>query len=231
MKIGIIGTGNIGGALTRLFRAAGYDVAVANSRGPGSLADLARETGACAGTVQEVAADNDVVVVSIPLHRIPDLPEGLFAEARTGLIVIDTCNYYPRQSNGKIEAIETGLLESEWVQQRLGHSVIKVFNTIMTKSLLEGGKPAGTSDRIALSIAGDDPKAKAAVMDLVDRIGFDTVDAGTIAESWRQQPGTPGQGADYGVAELQRALDTARRERLPQFYATPNSPGTFELPA
>ncbi len=143
MKIGIVGSGNIGGTLTRRFRAAGYDVAVANSRGPQSLKDLAQETGAHPATVEEVARDSDVVVVTIPMREIKALPRGLFVGARPDLIVIDTNNYYPRQRDGRIDEIEAGMTESGYVEHMLGHPVVKAFNNIMARHLLENGKPAG----------------------------------------------------------------------------------------
>ncbi len=231
MKIGIIGSGNIGGALTRRFRAVGHEVAVANSRGPASLADLARETGAHPTTVEGAARGNDVVVVAVPLNRIEDLPSGLFADAPARLIVVDTSNYYPQQRDGRIGDIEAGLPESRWVEQRLGHPVVKAFNSIIAKHLLEEGKPAGTAGRIALAVAGDDPAGKAAVMRLIDEIGFDAVDAGTIEDSWRQQPGSPGYLKDHDLQGVGRALAEARKDRAPEWRATPNSPGTFDAPA
>jgi 8-hydroxy-5-deazaflavin:NADPH oxidoreductase len=223
MKIGIIGSGNIGGTLTRRFRGAGYEVAVANSRGPQSLRDLA--------TVEEVSRDSDVVVVTIPMKEIKALPRGLFDGARPDLIVIDTNNYYPRQRDGRIDEIEAGVTESGYVERMLGHSVVKAFNNIMARHLLENGKPAGAPGRIALPLSGDDPKAKAAVARLIDAIGFDTVDAGTIAESWRQQPGSPVYIKDYDADGVRRALGEARMERAPEFRAAPSSPGTFASPA
>lgn len=231
MKIGIIGSGNIGGALTRRFRAAGHEVTVANSRGPASLVELARETGAQAASVEEVTRGNGVVVVAIPLNKIEDLPSGLFTGASENLIVIDTSNYYPQQRDGRIDDIEAGLPESRWVEQRLGRPVVKVFNSILATHLQENGKPAGAEGRIALAVAGDDPKAKATVIDLVDGIGFDAVDAGTIEDSWRQQPGSPGYLKDYDVPGVRRALAEAHKERAPEWRATPNSPGTFASPA
>ena len=141
MNIGIIGAGNIGGALTRRFRAVGHEVSVANSRGPASLTDLAKETGARAVSVEEAARGNDVVVVTIPLKRVEDLPRELFVGAPAKLVIIDTGNYYPRQRDGRIDGIEAGLTESAWVEQRLGHSVIKAFNTIFAQHVAEKGKP------------------------------------------------------------------------------------------
>src|SRR5215471_13534765 len=144
MKIGIIGAGQIGGALTRRLTKLGHAVAVANARGPDSLASLAAETGASAVSVREAARDKDLVVVTIPEKNIPKLPDGLFAGAAKRLVVIDTGNYYPQQRDGRIEGIEAGLVESRWVEQQLGHSVVKVFNNIYARHLLELGKPAGT---------------------------------------------------------------------------------------
>jgi predicted dinucleotide-binding enzyme len=218
MKIGIIGAGNIGGALTRRFRAAGHDVFVANSRGPETLKDLARETGAKAVTVEEAARDKDVVVVTIPLKAVPNLPKNLFSGASKDLVVIDTGNYYP-QRDGRIDAIENGTQESRWVEQQLGHPVIKAFNNIYAAHLQNDGKPTGSGGRIALPVAGDDPRAKQIVMRLIDEIGFDAVDAGSIDESWRQQPGSPVYAKDYDVAGARRALGEASKERPAEFRA------------
>ena len=231
MKIGIIGAGNIGGALAHRLVAAGHEVTIANSRGPASLGKLAAETGARAGTAQEAARGNEVVVVTIPLHRIPELSAELFADAPADLIVIDTSNYYPQQRDGRLDGIEAGLTESGWVEQKLGWPVVKAFNSILADHLQNGGRPAGAPGRIALAVAGDDLRAKTTVMGLIDSIGFDAVDAGGIAESWRQQPDTPGYLKDYDVAGVRRALAEATNERKPEWRATPNSPGSFEQPA
>jgi predicted dinucleotide-binding enzyme len=231
MKIGIIGAGNIGGALTRRFRELGHEVYVANSRGPESLAALAAETGAKAVTAKEAARSGDVVVVTIPEKNIPDLPRDLFEGARKDVVVIDTGNYYPRQRDGRIDGIEAGATESRWVAQQLGRPVIKAFNNIYAQHLEELGKPAGTPDRIALPIAGDDPAAKAVVMRLVDQLGFDPVDAGGLDESWRQQPGSPVYAADLDARSLRRALSEASPERTSEWKATAKSPGDFARPA
>ncbi|MFF1465615.1 NADPH-dependent F420 reductase [Streptomyces sp. NPDC058330] len=231
MKIGIIGAGNIGGTLTRRLTALGHEVAVANSRGPQTLADLASETGARAVSVSEVAPGADLVIVTIPEIRVPDLPSGLFQGVPDDLIVVDTGNYYPRQRDGEIEEIEAGLPESRWVERQLHHPVIKAFNNIYAQHLAENGRPAGTPGRIALPVAGDDPRAKAVVMDLVDELGFDSVDTGGLDESWRQQPGSPVYTADKDAEGVKRALADADRQRTPDWQATPDSPGTFETPA
>jgi len=231
LKVGIIGAGNIGATLTRHLTRLGHEVWVANSRGPESLADLAAETGAKPVTVAEAAKGRDLVVVTIPEGKIPKLPPGLFKNAPDDLIVIDTGNYYPRQRDGRIDGIENGLTESRWVEQQLGHPVIKVFNNIYADHLANWGKPLGTPSRFALPVAGDSSKAKAVVMELVNDMGFDAVDAGGLDDSWRQQPGTPVYAADLDAAGVRRALGEAKSERTPAWRATPKSPGTFEKPA
>lgn len=231
MKIGIIGAGNIGATLTRRFRATGHDVVVANSRGPETLQQLAAQTGARAGTIREAVHDRDVIIVTIPQKNVPQLPKDLFLDVPAETVVVDTGNYYPRQRDGRIEAIEQGMPESAWVAQQLGRPVIKAFNNIYAQHLLENGKPRGTPGRIALPVAGDDPIAKAKVMQLVDEIGFDPIDAGTIADSWRQQPASPVYTFDYDADGVRRALAAATPQRVDEFTATANSPGTFDSPA
>jgi predicted dinucleotide-binding enzyme len=224
MKIGIIGAGNIGGTLTRRLRALGHDVSVANSRGPETLAALAAETGAKAVTVAEAARGKDVVVVTIPEKNVPSLPADLFG-GDNHVIVVDTGNYYPRQRDSRIDALERGTPESKWVSQQLGEPVIKAFNNIIAKHLLESGRPKGAPGRIALPVAGDDAKAKAVVLRLVDELGFDGVDAGNLDDSWRQQPGTPVYLADLDAAGVKRALAQAPRERPVAFRATASEVG------
>ncbi len=231
MKIGIIGAGNIGSALARHFTRLGHDVVVANSRGPESLGDLARQTGAKPVEVTEVPRGRDLVVVTIPEGKIPELPRGLFKDAPANLILIDTGNYYPRQRDGRIDGIENGLPESRWAEQQLGHSVIKAFNNIYAEHLANRGKPPGTPGRIALPVSGDDAAAKQTVMELINEMGFDAVDAGGMDESWRQQPGTPVYAADFDAAGVRRALAQATPERKPEWRATPSSPGTFKAAA
>jgi len=220
MKIGIIGAGNIGGNLTRRFTSLGYEVSVANSRGPETLASLAQETRARAVSVAEAVRDKDVIVVTIPEKKISDLPAGLFDGAGPDVVVIDTGNYYPQQRDGRIEDIENGMPESRWVERQLGRPVIKAFNNIYARHLLERGQRRGTPGRIALPVAGDDPKAKAVVLQLIDELGFDGVDAGGLDDSWRQQPGTPVYGTDHDADGVRRALSEAGRERTPEWRAS-----------
>jgi len=231
VKIGIIGAGQIGGTLTRRLTKVGHEVYVANSRGPASLAALAKETGAKAVDVRTAARAGEVVVVTIPEAKIPDLPKDLFAGVPTDTVIIDTGNYYPRHRDGRIADIEAGMTESRWVAKQLGRPVVKVFNNIYAQHLLELGRPEGSPDRIGLPVAGDDPRQKEIVMQLVDQIGFDPVDAGGLDESWRQQPGTPVYTADLDAEGVRRALLNASKERGPQFQATEKSPGTFTKPA
>lgn len=231
MKIGIIGAGNIGGTLARRLTAVGHEVYVANSRNPETLAGLARETGAKAVWAKEAAQAGDVVIVTIPEAHIPDLPKDLFADVPDNVVVVDTGNYYPQQRDGRIEEIEAGLLESRWVERQLGRPVIKAFNNIYARHLLEKGRPANAPDRIALPVAGDSSQAKALVMSLVNQLGFDPVDTGSLDESWRQQPGTPVYATDFNAVGVRRALGEASRKRPPQFQATEESPGTYAKPA
>jgi predicted dinucleotide-binding enzyme len=230
MKISIIGTGQIGGTLARRFSALGHQTFIANSRGPASLADLARETGATPVSVAEAAHSGDVVIVTIPEPNITQLPADLFAGVPDSVVVVDTGNYYPRQRDGRIDGIEAGATESRWVAQQLRRPVLKAFNNIYAQHLMDLGKPAGAPGRIALPVAGDDEAAKAVVIRLLDELGFDGVDAGGLDESWRQQPGSPVYATDFDVAGVKRALSEATKERKPEWRATA-SPGSFAQPA
>jgi 8-hydroxy-5-deazaflavin:NADPH oxidoreductase len=226
MKIGIIGAGNIGGTLARRLAALGHTVSVANSRGLETLRDLAAETGATAVSVTDAARDQDLVIVTIPEKNVPELPDDLFAG--TGdVVIVDTGNYYPQHRDGRIDAIEDGMVESRWVQQQLGRPVIKAFNNIYADHLRDNGRAAGTPGRIALPVAGDDENAKAVVMQLIDELGFDAVDARNLDQSWRQQPGTPVYTTDLDADGVRRALSEASPQRSPQWRATPHSPGSF----
>jgi len=219
VKIGIIGAGQIGGTLVRRLRQLGHDVAVANSRSPETLSDLAAETGATAVWAKDAAADADLVILSIPQKNVPDLADGIVDARRPGAPVIETNNYYPQQRDGEIAAVEDGQVESAWVAEQIGAPVYKVFNGIWWKHLLEKGASAGTPNRIALPVAGEDGPGRDLVHALVDELGFDPVDAGTIAESWRQQPGTPVYGKDFDAEATRRALAEATPERTAEWSA------------
>jgi predicted dinucleotide-binding enzyme len=221
MKIGIIGAGMIGGTLARRLVALGHEIAMANSRGPDALRELAKEIGARPVTATEAARSGEIVIVTVPERAVADLPKNLFGGLSSDVIVIDTGNYYPAR-DGRIAAIEEGQVESAWVATQLGRPVIKVFNNIGFKSLLENGRPKGAAGRIALPVAGDPPAARAAVMRLVEDLGFDAVDAGNLDESWRQQPGTPAYAKDFDASKLKAALNEADRRRIPEYRTAAN---------
>ncbi|HWN20149.1 MAG TPA: NAD(P)-binding domain-containing protein, partial [Gemmatimonadales bacterium] len=177
MRIGIIGAGQIGGTLARRLTALGHEVSIANSRGPASLAALAKETGAKPVTVEQAARAGDVVIVTIPMKNVPKLPANLFEGVPDDVVVVDTGNYYPKQRDGRIDPIERGTTESRWTSDQLGRPVVKAFNNIYARHLLERGKPKGAAGRIALPVAGDDKRAKDVMIRLLDELGFDGVDA------------------------------------------------------
>ncbi|SBT63711.1 hypothetical protein GA0070622_0672 [Micromonospora sediminicola] len=207
MEIGIIGSGHIGGTLTRRLSSLGHDVTVANSRGPESLADLAAETGARAAGLEDAVRGAELVVVAIPLKAVPQLPAALF----DGKLVVDANNYYAQRDGEIPELLDRSLSSSRWTADHLkGARVVKVFNNIQAAHLMDNGKPAGTVGRIALPVAGDDADAKRIVMGLVDELGFDPVDAGTLDESWRQQPDTPVYGTDRDADGVREGLAAAR---------------------
>ena len=217
--VGFIGSGMIGSAVARLAVAAGLDVVVSNSRGPETLADLVAELGerARAATPEEAAQAGDVVVATIPLKHYEQLPASL-----AGKIVIDTMNYYPER-DGRIAELDAGeLTSSELVQRHLsGARVVKAFNNIDFRRLATSARGTGAPDRSALPIAGDDPAAKEEVRGLLDRLGYDAVDIGALAGSWRSEPGTPVYVQPY-LAERPRGLSDEEQGRW--FFETPGVP-------
>ena len=219
MRIGIIGAGSMGGILARHLARLGHHVSIANSRGPESLTARAAEIGAIPVSVVDAARAGDIVILAIPTKAVADLPRGLFADVPDSVAVIDIGNYHPELRDGRIDAIERGMLDSQWVAQQMGRPVIKAFNNILAQSLLEKGRPRGTRGRIALPVAGDAPEAKAAVLRLVDDLGFDPVDAGVLDDSWRQQTGAPAYCRDLEAAALRRALAEADRNRIAEYRA------------
>ena len=195
--IGFIGSGLIGGTVARLSVAAGHNVVMSNSRGPETLRELVAGLGplAAAATAGQAAEAGDLVVVAIPVKAIADVP----ATPLSGKPVLDAGNDYP-QRDGHIEVLDNGALTSSGLLQRHlpGAHVVKVFNNIYFRHLASLARPSGSADRSALPIAGDDAAAKKAVTEYLDSIGYDAVDYGSLADSWRQQPGTPAYGAPYG---------------------------------
>jgi predicted dinucleotide-binding enzyme len=210
--VGLIGSGQIGGTVARLAVAAGHQVVLSNSRGPETLAGLAADLGPQARAATPAAAAlGDLVVISVPVRAFGSMPVAALA----GRVTMDTCNYYP-QRDGHIAELDSGSLTSSGLLQRdlPGAAVVKVFNNIFYKHLLSLARPAGDPSRSFLPIAGDEPAAKAAVTAFLDSIGYGAVDAGTLADSWRQQPGTPVYGPPYGSfdhpARTPASADTIR---------------------
>ena len=208
--IGLIGSGHIGSQLARAATAHGHHVVLSNSRGPETLADLVAELGelASAATPAEAAAAGDIVVVTIPLKAIDTVP----VSPLDGKVVIDTNNYYP-QRDGHVDALDDGsTTSSQLLQDRLpGSHVVKAFNHIAAAHITEHAQDAGTDDRRALAIAGDDEQAKATVTTLIDELGFDVVDVGPLSESWRIETDTPGYGPRLSTDGLREALAAAQR--------------------
>ena len=219
MRVGVIGAGSMGAILARHLATRGHQVSIANSRGPESLTAVAAEIGATPVSVVDAAKAGELVVIAIPTKAVADLPRALFANVPGSVIVIDIGNYHPELRDGRIDVIDRGMLDSQWVAQQIGRPVIKAFNNIFAKSLLEKGLPRGTKGRIALPVAGDSWDAKAAVLRLVDDLGFDPVDGGDLDNSWRQQPGTPAYCQDLETAALRRALTEADRSRIADYRA------------
>ncbi|HBI71468.1 MAG TPA: 3-hydroxyisobutyrate dehydrogenase [Massilia sp.] len=213
MKIGIIGAGNIGATLARKLAAGGHAVKLANSRGPATIRELARDLGATAVRREEAVHGVDVVVLSLPFAAYAGLG-GLFDAVPAEVVVIDTANYYPFR-DGAIGEIEAGKPESVWVGEQIKRPVVKAWNAVLSHTLAENGKPEGEAGRIAIPVAGDDAQAKATAMALVRATGFDALDAGRLAESWRQQPGTPAYCTELALDALAASLAAADKERAP----------------
>src|SRR5258708_11334541 len=207
MNIGIIGSGEMGSGLASKFIKLGHSVSIANSRGPASLKQLAGEIGAEAASVEESTKNKKVIIVAIPQKNVQDLPKNLFEQLPEDVVVIDTGNYYPNVRDGAIPALDQSGIDSLWVQEQLGIPVVKVFNSILATSLKDLGRPKGEKDRIALAVSGDNTKAKEVVFKLVDELGFDSFDIGTIAQSWKQQPGTSIYCRDIHLDELKKKVD------------------------
>ena len=208
--LGIIGAGHIGSNVARAAISAGYDVVIANSRGPETLAELVAELGpkARAATAAEAGAAGDVVVVTVPLGAIEDFP----VEPLAGKIVLDTNNYY-FERDGHIDALDRGeTTTSEIVQRHLPTSkVVKAFNHIVAAQITTDGSPAGTPNRRALATAGDDPAAVEFVTRLYDEFGFDPVNIGPLSESWRVERDRPAYVVRQNAAELEANLAIANR--------------------
>ena len=208
--LGLIGAGHIGSQLARLAVENGYGVVVSNSRGPETLAELVNQLGphARAVTPAEAAKAGDIVVVTIPLKNLADVP----VSPLSGKIVIDTLNYYPQRDGHIADLDNEKTTTSELVQEHLPASkVVKAFNHIYAAELTTHGQPAGFAGRRALAIAGNDAAAKKQVAALIDQFGYDTVDVGPLSESWRIQRDTPGYGPRRTAEALRNDLAAAKR--------------------
>jgi len=213
MKIGIVGTGAIGSILAEKFSQAGHHVKVTNTRAMPELEKIAAGLGASAATLQDVVKDVDAIIFSMPFNAYKELPKDLLKEVPQDVVVMDTSNYYPFR-DGEIPELAQ-LSESEYISGILDRPLVKVFNNMLEGTLKHKGKTAGTEARVAISIAGDNQEHKKVVAQLVDLTGFDTVDGGTLAESWRQQPGTPAYCTELNEAELKQALAEAEKGKAP----------------
>jgi len=206
MNIGIIGSGEMGSTLALKLVKLGHNVSISNSRGPASLQKLAGEIGAKAVSVEEAIKNKEIIIVSIPQKNVPTLPRNLFTQLPGSVIVIETGNYYPTLRDGNITALEKSGVDSLWVQEQLGRPVIKAFNSILATSLKDLGMPKGEKNRIALTVSGDHTKHKEVVNRLVDELGFDAFDIGTIAQSWKQQPGSSIYCRDINLDEVKKRV-------------------------
>lgn len=214
MKIGILGTGHIGKTIVQRLSAAGYDVKVANSRGPETIGQDVLSSGGRAVTAAEAVNDVDALILSIPLNRIPGIAP-LLAKVPADTVVIDTSNYYPLRDE-KIADIENGKVESLWVVEQIGCPIAKAWNAIGSDSFARLNTLPGSPDRIAIPVAADRERDRQVAMALVEATGFDAVDAGPLEQSWRQQPGAPAYCTDLTTSEMPKALEAAEKERLPK---------------
>jgi predicted dinucleotide-binding enzyme len=224
MKIGIIGTGNIGATLARQLSALGDDVTIANSRGPKTLTKLAEQTGATPVATKDIAKERQVVILAVPQKAVPEIASEVRDRLPQDVVVVDAGNYVPAMRDGAIPELDSGMVESRWTETQLLHPVIKAFNTIGAHSLQIGARPAGAPDRIAAPVAGDDTVAKKTVIGLLDQLGFEGFDAGSLDDSWRQQPGTPVYTADLPLAAARTAVDAARLQQTIEWRKALNRP-------
>jgi len=211
MRFGIIGAGPIASNIAIKLVKKGHDVKIADARGIERL-----EGKKLAGTpvsVEDVITNIDVLIISIPFHALPSI-RNVVDQVGEEVVVVDTSNYYPQISN-KMEEVENGMVESVWVSNQLGRPIIKAFNNLLAYTLEHEGTPEGTRGRIAIAIAGDNQSHKQIIRNVANELGFDTVDSGSLSESWRQQPGTPAYCTELTKEELTEALKKANKEKAP----------------
>jgi predicted dinucleotide-binding enzyme len=213
MIIGIVGTGPIGSVLAEKLSRAGHHVKVTNTRAIPELGKIAASLGATAATIQDVVKDVDAIIFALPFYAYKDLPKNLLKEVPQDVVVMDTSNYSPFR-DGEIAELEH-IAETVYISEILNRPLVKVFNNVLEYTLKNKGKAAGAENRIAISIAGDNEEHKEVASQIVDQLGFDTVDGGSLAESWRQQLGTPAFCTELNVVELKEALLKANKEKAP----------------
>jgi predicted dinucleotide-binding enzyme len=233
MKITVIGAGAIGGNLAAKLSTAGHDVQVADARGPEAVRAEVLESGARAADLADAVQGRDVIVLATPFGVAGKLA-GLFAPVPAETLVIDTSNYYPHL-NGQIEAVDNGEVDSVWNAEQLGRPVVKAWNAALAETQRTRGVPAGTPGRLAIPVAGDTEEARRVAMQLVDDTGFDPYDAGTLADSWRQQPNSPAYCTELTLDELPAALaaadrvkDARIRDSVPERFAALPATATLD---
>ena len=214
MKFGIIGVGSIGSIgsiISRKLVKNGHDVKIADARGIEHLEG--KELVGTPVRVEDVIKNIEILIISLPTKAIPSI-RNIINQVGEEVIIVDTSNYYPFRDD-KIEEIENGMVESVWVSNQLGRPVIKAFNNLLAYTLENEGTSEDSSGRIAMAVAGNDPAQKQVVMDVVNELGFDVVDSGSLSDSWRQQPGTPAYCTELTRDELTKALKKANKEKAP----------------
>jgi 8-hydroxy-5-deazaflavin:NADPH oxidoreductase len=214
MEIGFIGTGHVGTGLIGKFAQLGHSVKISNSRGVQSLTALSSETGATPVSLSDAVREVEVVVIAIPLSAMSMLPKRLFADVPDDVTIIETSNYFSYRDR-RVPEIDAGKVEAVWVSEQLGRPTVKTFTNIIAHHIADAGLPKGAPGRIALAVSSNDEKAKRTASVLVDEAGFDPFDAGSLEDSWRQQPGSPAYCTDLTIQELSAALARAERANLP----------------
>ncbi|SDI03781.1 hypothetical protein SAMN04487975_11138 [Planococcus glaciei] len=211
MKFGIIGAGPIGASISKKLVKNGHEVKIADARNIEHLDG--KDIAGTPVAVEEVINNIDVLLLSLPLHVMPSI-RPIIDQVGEDVIIADTSNYYPFRDN-QIKEIENGMVESVWVSNQLGRPIIKAFNNLLAYTLENKGTPDGTEGRIAMAIAGDNPSQKQVMIDVVNELGFDAVDGGSLSDSWREQPGTPAYCTELTKEELVEALKKADKEKAP----------------
>ena len=210
MKISFIGVGSIGGTIAKKLVNAGYKVSVSNSRGKEGVSKFAEEIGAEPRNLEEISKDADILILSIPFGAIPKLPKNIFNNLPKSAIIIDTSNYYPEIRK---EDFDESKPESIYISEQIGRKIIKSFNSILSYTLQNLGKPKNEKNRIAIQVAGDDEKQKKIVMKLIEDCGFEPYDNGNLENSWTQQPNSAGYCCDYTCEELKKVKEKSKQTK------------------